>query len=154
MNREEFIGIVSDKMKLVRVEANFTQDHMAEIIGLSKKTLIQIEKGRLQTGWTTAVAFCTLFRDSDILQSVFGNDPLEIISVIAFKHYERPKEKTMGGKVWWKEVDQAGNFRLQQNMFSQHFRILDQQDRRWCSSFDEEYMKKRLQELGNSKHKE
>ncbi len=152
MNREEFIRIVSEKMRLVRVEVNFTQDRMAEILGISKKTLIQIEKGRVQAGWNTAVTFCALFRDSEILQSVFGNDPLEVISVLAFNHYERPKEKTMGGIIWWREIDQTGDFRLQQNMFSQHFRILDKQNRRWCSSFDEGYMKKRLQELSSSKN--
>lgn len=149
MNKEQFIKLISDKMKLVRTEMNYTQDQMAEVLGLSKKTLIQIEKGRIQVGWTPSVAFCALFRESEVLQSVLGNDPVEVLSVIAFDHYEGPKEKTLGGKVWWREVEQIGEFRLQQNLFSQHYRILDRNDRRWHSSFDENYMKEKLRKLGN-----
>ncbi len=47
MNREEIIMLVSDKLRLIRTEAGYTQDKMAEIIGVSKKTLVQIEKGRV-----------------------------------------------------------------------------------------------------------
>lgn len=148
MDRQEFIATVSTKMKLVRVEADYTQGYMAEVLGISKKTLVQIEKGRIQASWTVAVAFCTLFRDSEILQGTFGEDILEIISIVAFKNYEGAKEKTLGGKVWWREVAQQGHFRLQQNLLSQHFRILDQDNRRWCSSFDEDYMRMVLARLG------
>lgn len=147
MDRETLIHIVSEKMKLVRTEAGFTQDHMAEVLGISKKTLIQIEKGRLVAGWTVVVAFCALFRDSEILQAILGSEPLEILSIVAFDHYEEPKEKTMGGKVWWREIEQEGRFRLQQNIISQHFRILDDRDLRWCSSFNEEYIRQRFREL-------
>jgi DNA-binding XRE family transcriptional regulator len=149
LSRDDFIRLVSDNLKLVRVEADYTQDRMAEILGISKKTLIQIEKGRTPAGWTVAVAFCALFRESEIIQSVLGGEPLEIVSMVAFDHYERPKEKTMGGKVWWQEIERAGDFRLQQNLVSQHYRILDKEDRRWCSSFDGDYIKKRLRELGD-----
>lgn len=153
MDRQEFIQIVSDTMKLVRTEAGCTQDHMAELLGISKKTLIQIEKGRLQAGWTLAVAFCALFRDSAVLHSVLSNEPLEILSLLSFDHFDLPREKTMGGKVWWREIDRRGDFRLQQNLISQHFRILDSKDQRWCSSFDRDYISKRMQELCKSKDK-
>lgn len=149
MDRQEFIATVSDKMKLVRIEADYTQGHMAEILGISKKTLVQIEKGRSRASWTVAVAFCTLFRDSELLQGPFGDDLLEIISIVAFKNYKGAKEKTMGGKFWWREVAHQDGFRLQQNLISQHFRILDQDNRRWCSSFDEGYLRKLLATLGN-----
>ncbi|CDI48900.1 helix-turn-helix domain-containing protein [Clostridium tetani] len=55
MNREEFIKKIDEKLKLIRNEKGFTQDKMAEIIGISKKTLVQIEKGRVSIGWTDAV---------------------------------------------------------------------------------------------------
>lgn len=40
-----------------------------------------------------------------------------------------------------------GSFRLQQNMISQHYRILDDQDYRWFSSFDKSETVERLEEL-------
>ncbi|MBO8170906.1 MAG: helix-turn-helix domain-containing protein [Bacillaceae bacterium] len=136
MTKEQLIELVSQKLKLVRTEKGYTQDQMAQILGISRKTLVQIEKGRATAGWTTVVAACALFRDSDLLQTTLGGDPIEIIETIAHDRIDRPKKKTMGGKVWWKEVKRKGNFRLQQNLISQHYRILDNEDYRWYSSFD------------------
>lgn len=74
MTREEFIKIVDSKIKLLRNEKNYTQDKMAYMLGISKKTLVQIEKGRHSLGWTIAVTAYTLFKDSEILQLAFGDD--------------------------------------------------------------------------------
>lgn len=146
MTRTDFIEKTSEKLKLIRIENDFTQDKMAEILGLSKKTLVQIEKGRTTLGWAGAVTLCTIFRDSEVLAMTFGGDPQDIILSLAFTDYES-KEKTMGGKVWWSNLESRGNYRIQQNIISRHLRILDAQDRRICSSFDEEYIQKRLREL-------
>ena len=55
--------------------------------------------------------------------------------------------KTMGGKVWWRTVERMGDFRIQQNIISQHYRALDGEDGRVCSSFDLEQIRKQLREL-------
>jgi len=149
MNREGFIDSVWDKFKLVRVELGFTQEEMAEQLGISKKTLVQIEKHRVSPGWTTTVAFCTLFRRSEILQNSFGGDPLEILEVITNPRLLKPKEMTLGGKVWWVDVLSKENYRIQQNVISQHFRILDVLNRRWLSTFDLDYAKAILSQLVN-----
>ena len=60
MNRVEFINKASEKLKMIRMESDFTQDKMAEILGISKKTLVQIEKGRSTFGWAGAVT-CVQF---------------------------------------------------------------------------------------------
>jgi DNA-binding XRE family transcriptional regulator len=148
ITREEFIKIIDQKSKLIRYEYGFTQDKMAELLGISKKTLVQVEKGRASLGWTGAVALCTLFKDSEILEMAFGGHPWDIILTLAFDSYEAGRlEKTMGGKVWWREVKAKGSFKVQQNIISQHYRILDAEDRRICSSFDYEYILHRLEEL-------
>lgn len=146
MVRAEFINKASEKLKLIRIERDYTQDKMAEILGISKKTLVQIEKGRSTLGWTGSVTLCTIFRDSEVLAMTFGGDPQDIILSLAFTDYES-NEKTMGGKLWWINLESANQFRIQQNVISRHFRILDGQDRRICSSFDEDYIQKRLREL-------
>lgn len=147
MTREEFIEIVDSKIKLIRTEKNYTQDKMADMLGISKKTLVQIEKGRCSLGWTTAVATCTIFKDSEILQLTFGNDTQDIILSLAFDGYEKTYDKTLGGRVWWKDVEFKGTYKIQQNIISKHYRILNAEDRRICSSFDFHYMQKRLIEL-------
>ncbi|ODA42954.1 helix-turn-helix domain-containing protein [Desulfosporosinus sp. BG] len=148
MTRLDFINKASEKLKLIRIENQFTQDKMADILGISKKTLVQIEKGRSTLSWAGSVTLCTIFRNSEILEMTFGGDPQDIILSLAFTDYER-KEKTMGGKVWWINIKWTDEFRIQQNIVSEHYRILDGQDRRICSSFDYGFIKTRLQELSD-----
>jgi len=151
MTREEFVSIVDEKIKLIRNEKGYTQDKMAEILGISKKTLVQVEKRRSSLGWAHAVVLCTIFRDSEVLQMAFGGDPQDIILTIAFNGYENNYYKTMGGKLWWKEITTSGNYKVQKNIISQHYRILDKDDRRILSSFEEDYIYDRLKELNQDK---
>ncbi len=148
MDKEYFTKLISNKMKLVRTEQGFSQDKMAEILGISKKTLVQIEKGRTTANWTTTVAFCALFNQSELLVSVIGDNPVEFIQLIAKNIDDTSKEKTMGGKIWWREIKVKGNFRLQQNLISNHYRILDEDNFRWFSSFEEDEAMQKLEELG------
>ncbi|GKV63963.1 MULTISPECIES: helix-turn-helix transcriptional regulator [Sporosarcina] len=147
MNQQELTDLISLKLRVVRLEKEYSQQKMADVLGLSKKTLIQIEKGRTAAGWTAVIAVCALFRDSDVLQATVGGDPLEVLETIAHDGIDRPIDQSMGGKVWWREIEKNGRFRLQQNVISQHFRILDEEHYRWYSSFDEEEARQRLSEL-------
>ncbi len=147
LNREDFIKIIDSKLKLIRHEKEFTQDKMAEIIGISKKTLVQIEKERSSLGWTGAVAVCTIFVDSEILQMLFGGDVQDIIRSLAFKNYEVDYESTLGGKVWWRDLELRGKYIIQQNMITNHYRILDNENRRICFSFNYEFINRRFNEL-------
>ncbi|WP_186670701.1 helix-turn-helix transcriptional regulator [Sporosarcina sp. BP05] len=147
MNKEQVIELISSKIRLIRLEKNYSQEKMADIMGMSKKTLIQIEKGRTLSGWTNVIAVCALFRDSEILRSALGDEPLEIVETIAHNGIDRPRDRSMGGRVWWQEIDNQGSFRLQQNVISQHYRILDDKNYRWYSSFEEQEALTRLSEL-------
>jgi len=147
MNREQLITLISEKLKLIRTEKDLTQDQMSELLGLSKKTLVQIEKGRTQTGWTTTVAVCALCRESSILQHELGGDPLEVVDLIANNGTLQPKEKTMGGYIWWKNLSEYNGYRLQQNAISQHFRILDTHNYRLLSTFDESIAKQAWEKI-------
>jgi DNA-binding XRE family transcriptional regulator len=150
MTKEEIILIISNKLRLIRTEAGYTQDKMANVIGLSKKTLVQIEKGRIEASWTAVIAVCALFRDNETLTTNLGGEPLEVIETIAREGLDYRKEKTLGGKVWWKEIDRNEGFILQQNLFSKHFRILDCDDYRIYSSFDEESSRSRFNEISTA----
>lgn len=151
MTREEFIKKVDEKVKLIRNEKGYTQDRMAEVLGISKKTLVQVEKERASLGWSVAVTVCTIFRESEILQLTFGGDAQDIILTLAFENYERGREWTMGGRIWWKDIKSNGDFKIQQNMITNHYRILNLENRRVSSSFDEAYIQNRFLELTKSK---
>lgn len=151
MKKEEFINMVDEKLKLIRNEKGYTQDKMAEVLGISKKTLVQAEKRRSSLGWAHAVALCTIFKDSEVLQMTFGGDPQDIILTLAFDGYEVGGHKTMGGRIWWKDITKMGNYQVQKNIISKYYRILDEEDRRMVSSFEEEYIYDRLKELNQDK---
>jgi DNA-binding XRE family transcriptional regulator len=147
LTRDEIILKTSEKLRLIRTEAGYTQDKMAEILGISKKTLVQIEKGRVYANWPTVVTICALFRDTETVQFLFGNEPLEVLETIVRDGIDYRKEKTLGGKVWWRELNRKNGFILQQNILSQHFRILDDEYFRIFSSMDERAAKERFEEL-------
>lgn len=138
---------VSAKMKLIRVEYSYTQDRMADVLGLSKKTLVQIEKQRTIAGWTTVVAVCALFQESEVLKGVLGDSPVEIVETIAHQQVEPQGKKTLGGKVWWQIIAEAENYTLQQNMISHHYRIIDLEDYRVFSTLDRTEAEIRFEEL-------
>lgn len=144
MNRNDFTEGITHILKLVRTEYGLTQDEMAVIIGISKKSLVESEKGRRPLGWTESVALANIFSDSSVLQSNFGGDINELITAIAFDNIEVDYPKTMGGKIWWKVVKEDRGYRIQQNIVSNHYRLLDADNRRLFFSFHlkevEEYL--------------
>ena len=135
MERSEFIRQVDGQEKLVRTEYGYTQQQMALLLGISKKTLVEIEKGRASLGWGGAVTLCTLFGESQVLQNAYGGELLDLLRALAFAGTAHPPQPTMGGRVWWRTLREAGGYRLQQNLVSQHYRILDAQDGRLFSTF-------------------
>ncbi|WHY78866.1 helix-turn-helix domain-containing protein [Neobacillus sp. WH10] len=149
MTRDEIIMQVSEKLRLIRTEAGYTQDKMADIIGVSKKTLVQIEKGRVRANWPTVVSICALFRETETVQFLFGNEPLEVLETVALDGIDLRKTKTLGGRIWWRVVSQKNGIILQQNILSKHFRILDDRNYRIFSSFDEKLSKQRFKEITN-----
>ena len=120
---------------------------MAAILGISKKTLVESEKGRRSLGWTETVALTSIFAHSSILKDALGEDFNEMISALALEGVEISYPPTMGGKVWWREIKSAGGYRIQQNLISNHYRLLDEKDRRLISSFDLKEVEDYLEDL-------
>lgn len=148
MERVEFISIMNSKIKLIRTEFDLTQEKMADAIGISKKTLVEIEKGRNSLSWSAAVAVAVIFSDSTILSDAFGGDTSDLVKVIALNGLDaKLPDKTMGGRVWWQDIKESKGYRIQQNMISRHYRILDAEDRRFFSTFDKKEIEDKLKEI-------
>jgi len=147
MTRDEFIHEMNIHLKLVRTEYCFTQETMAKVLGLSKKTLVEIEKGRSSLGWMGAVALCSIFSGSQVLAGLLGGDAADMVQALAFRDQHPSYPKTMGGKVWWRTVEHYKGVCIQQNIISQHYRALNQDDERICSSFELDEIKRRLEEM-------
>lgn len=145
MNQKEFCKTISSLVRVIRTEYGFTQDQMALILGISKKTLVETEKKRRELSWTEAAAFVSIFSQSAILQNELGGEAGDMLRAIAFADHKITYPRTMGGKVWWRNVEEKGGLRIQQNIISQHYRLLDSNDGRIMSSFSlndiQEYIK-------------
>lgn len=138
MHREEFVKEINKQLKLIRTEYGLTQDKMAMVLGVSKKTLVESEKGRRTLGWTEVVTLVSIFSQSKILQNAFGGEVSDIVQALAFEDIEIKYPDTMGGKIWWNLIDEKRGIKLQQNIVSQHYRILNEYDQRMLSTFDED----------------
>lgn len=147
MTKDAFINEMNQQVKLVRTEYALTQEAMAKAMGLSKKTLVEIEKGRSSLGWMGAVALCSIFSGSRVLSGLLGGEAGEMIQALAFSDLSPRYPRTMGGKIWWRTVETRAGCRIQQNILSQHYRVLDSEDGRVCSSFELEEIHRRLDEL-------
>lgn len=147
MERTEFVALLDRQVKLVRTEYGLNQEVMARVLGISKKTLVEIEKGRTSLGWTGTVALCAIFSGSQVLSGVLGGEAGELIRALAFQDLRPTYPRTLGGKVWWRFVETLGPYTIQQNLISQHYRALDREDGRVFSSFDLEEVRQRLREL-------
>ncbi len=151
MDKKEFIKLMDEKIKLIRTEYGLTQDKMAAILGISKKTLIEIEKNRKSLGWTNSVVFASIFSDSTILYDTLGGDIPGFIIALSFMNIDVDYPSTWGGKIWWKTISEMENgYRIQQNIFSRHYRILDQENHRIYASFSLEDTESVIDELSKS----
>jgi len=146
MDKKQFTKLIDERIKLIRTEYGLTQEKMADVLGISKKTLIQIEKGRQSVGWTGSVAVASIFADSVLLRETAGGDITEIIIALSFNDVDVSYPKTWGGRLWWETIFEQENFRIQQNIFSRHYRILDATDCRRYTSFS---LEETRDELGN-----
>lgn len=127
MDREAFTKVIQSKFKIIRTEAGYTQDSMSQTVGLSKKTLVQIEKERIIPNWTTCVSICALFRDSDILTSTFGGDPLELAQVLSRGNAFYPDY--LKESLYWETVEEKEGWTLQRNKMNDLHRVLDPENR-------------------------
>jgi DNA-binding XRE family transcriptional regulator len=148
MKREELIRTVSSKLKLIRTEYGITQEAMSEMLGISKKTLVETEKGRRELSWTEVIAVVSVFEKSEVLQGIVGGEAGDLIHALAFEDRHIKYPPTMGGKVWWRVIDEKNGIRLQQNYVSGHYRLLDKDDCRLISSFDRKEVEEYRDSLG------
>ena len=73
-----------------------------------------------------------------------------MVKALAFEGKKPYFFPTMGGKIWWRTVEEHEKWRIQQNIISNHFRALDNRDRRICFGLDFDHVRARCIELEGS----
>ena len=151
MNREELIRLCDSQLLHVRNELSYSQTTMAYALGLSKKTLVDIEKGRRSLGWSGAVALIALFPANQSLTQAFNpHSPLELAQSLMLDGHETTGRVTHGGG-WWARVEGNDQYTIEQNVVSQHYRLVDSDRRRVASSLSyEEIYTSYLNKIGTT----
>ena len=115
---------------------------MAHELGISKKTLVGIEKGRSSLGWTGSAALCLLFGDSQTLKNEVADDPAETAAHLRARPRaprgtgEAVPPGRRSGSPIWRRVAVLGELFAEQNVISEHYRLIDRTGRRLFASFD------------------
>ena len=112
------------------------------MLGISKKTLVEIEKGRSSLGWSGSVVLCAIFNDSQILNDVFSQNPIDVFRNIAFENSEPNYRQANTYRIWWQTVLQNDKYLIEQNIVSQHYRLLTKDNKIVASSFNIDDLKK------------
>lgn len=73
--RDEIITNMAENLPLLRMKSGFTQEKLAEMIGISRQTLIAIENKKRQMPWNTFLACLLVFNqnnDTKKLMELYG----------------------------------------------------------------------------------
>ena len=116
---------------------------MATTLGLSKKTLLEIEKGRSSLGWTGCVALCALFRRSEVLETALACDPYELVTALAENEYTPKPKSPVTGFLWSSAYTEDG-YRIDQNLITQHFRLFSPSGELLAASFSLDDLKEQI----------
>jgi hypothetical protein len=89
---------------------------------------------------------------------VLNDEPTLVVRSIVFDSVALPKSQTMGGRMFWRTLKTESGFKIQQNYFSSHYRIVDGMGRRFISSYEkgqvESWLKEILKETSDEKETE
>lgn len=86
IERKELIGKISARSKSLRREVNLKQDELATILGISKNTIVNVEReDEKYYSWPVVMSIIILFAHTDVIKEVLGEEsPIEIVSRCAF----------------------------------------------------------------------
>ncbi|MDQ0350886.1 DNA-binding XRE family transcriptional regulator [Alkalibacillus filiformis] len=126
MDFETIQLLVSTRVRVVRAEQGITQNEMCHTLGISKKTLVEIEKGRKLANWPTIVAFVSLFKDSPAIQYTLGDrNPVECLQTYSRKTVIQKQISYDTLDEHWKPIIEHEGYSLQKHSIHNHYRIVD-----------------------------
>lgn len=71
INKDDLVAKMSNNLLVLRKKLNLKQSELADKVGISRQTLLEIEKGRRIMQWNVFIALLAVFREdsgtSDLL---------------------------------------------------------------------------------------
>ena len=96
INRKELAVKMADNMPMLRMKLGITQEEIAEIIGVSRHTIISIENKKRPMTWNTYLSLVLVFSgnpDTMLLMKVMGVVTDDLESLISPKKKEKKEKK-------------------------------------------------------------
>ena len=85
ITREELTVAVSNSLRSIRQETKLTQEELANILGISKNTIVNIEKKDSTLSWPLVISIVTLFNQTPTIQEIIkGESFIEVIAYCSF----------------------------------------------------------------------
>lgn len=86
VKRKELIGKISARLKELRRKLNLKQDELATILGISKNTIVNVErKDEKYYSWPVVMSIVFLFTHTDVIKEVLNEESsIEIVSRCVF----------------------------------------------------------------------
>lgn len=85
ISRNSLIQVVSESFIDIRKEKNLTQVEMANILSISKNTIVRIERKHSRLSWSTVIAILLLFSDTKVIKRILNDrQPIELITKFSF----------------------------------------------------------------------
>lgn len=63
IDKEKLAGIMAENLMVLRTKLRLKQSELAEKIGISRQTLLEIEKGKRTMQWNIFLALLSVFRE-------------------------------------------------------------------------------------------
>ena len=91
INRKELIDRMADNLPMLRTKLNFTQDEIAQMIGVSRHTIISIENKKRHMTWNTFLSLILVFSGNPETKVL-----MQAVNVLTddLADYLMPKKKT------------------------------------------------------------
>lgn len=94
IQKEKLIVNLTANLPILRAKANFTQAKLAEIIGISRQTLVAIENNKRQMSWSTFLSCLLVFQNNPETKQLLNFYDISSDELKAC--FETPKEDNGG----------------------------------------------------------
>ena len=153
MSKRDFCKIIHQELHEIREEYNLSQMAFASMMGVSKKTYIQLEKKRIVLKWSEAVTVASIFNDSIAIKRHYGDDVISIIqlhtfdqSIVSMNGYQSNDAHDI--------VMNSDDYSLIRIKVSNLFKIIDNFDKSLYASFSERDIIEKFNEIIKQKEKQ
>lgn len=99
IDREKLVSLMSNKLQILRLKVDVSQEELADILGVTRQTISALETGQRNMSWTIFLALVLLFlknKDTKHLMIALGIYTKELNEYLSlWKEYQSNEYKSL-----------------------------------------------------------